>query len=233
MIRLRRVPLAAALVASLLLTSGARAATVTGSYEGLITADSGLGLLGQTLRVDFSYDDSVAGTASGSSFLYENFLESLVVVIGANAWTYDVVNGGEFLFLNDDDVISFVIGVEDRINLFADFFSGPDLGTGPVNPASFSFSLFLSDNVPDGSPDGLGADDVLPSSAPVPELFSRSPDGDANTMSFSWSVGNPEVGGEFFVISTSDVVTVPEPAALGLVATSLLVLSLLRRRRPS
>ncbi len=233
MIRLRRVPLAAALVASLLLTTGAQAATVTGSYAGLIAADSGLGLLGQTLRVDFSYDDSVAGTASGSGFLYENFLESLVVVIGANAWTYDVVNGAESLFLNNDDVISFVIGVEDRINLFADSFSGPDLGTGTVNPASFSFSLSLSDNVPAGSPDGLSADDVLPSSAPLPELFSLSPAGDAHNMSFSWFVGDPELGGESFVISTSDVTTVPEPATIWLLATSLLVLPLLKRRRPS
>lgn len=231
MIRLASISLAAVLVGSLLLTAGARAATVTGSYSGVIAADSGLGLLGQTMRVDFSYDDAVAGSSSGAAFLYQDFLESLVVSIGSNSWTFDVVNGFEFLFLNNDDVITFANGVEDRVNLFADVFSGPDLGTGPVDPATFAFSLLLSDNVPAGSPDGLDADNVLPASAPVPELFTLSPAGDANNMRFSWFVGDPEMGGDFFLIVTDSVTTVPLPAGVWLLATGLLAFPLLQRRR--
>lgn len=231
MTRTRRISLAALLAAALFLTAGARAATVTSSYAGLIAEDSGLGLLGQTLRVDFSYDDSVAGSASGAAFLYQDFLASLVVGIGENSWTFDVVDGFEFLFLDDDDVITFANGVEDRVSLPADVFNGPDLGTGAVNPASFSFSLFLSDNVPFGGPDGLGADDVLPASAPVPELFSLDPGESANSMSFSWFVGDPELGGDFFLIETDSVTTVPEPAAIWLLGTGLLALHVLKRRR--
>lgn len=231
MTRTCRISLAALLAATLFLTAGARAATVTGSYAGLITEDSGLGLLGQTLRVDFSYDDSVAGSASGAAFLYQDFLESLVVRIGGNSWTFDGVDGFESLFLNNDDVITFANGVEDRVSLSADFFNGPDLGTGTVNPASYSFSLVLSDNVPFGSPDGLGADDVLPASAPVPELFSLSPGESANNMTFRWFVGNPELGGDFFRIATNSVTTVPEPTAIWLLGTGLLALQVLKRRR--
>ena len=231
MTRTCRISLAALLAATLFLTAGARAATVTGSYAGLITEDSGLGLLGQTLRVDFSYDDSVAGSASGAAFLYQDFLESLVVRIGGNSWTFDGVDGFESLFLNNDDVITFANGVEDRVSLSADFFNGPDLGTGTVNPASYSFSLVLSDNVPFGSPDGLGADDVLPASAPVPELFSLSPGESANNMTFRWFVGNPELGSDFFRIATNSVTTVPEPTAIWLLGTGLLALQVLKRRR--
>lgn len=230
MTRTCRISLAALLAAPLFLTAGARAATVTGSYAGLIAEDSGLGLLGQTLRVDFSYDDSVAGSAIGAAFFYQDFLESLVVSIGGNSWTFDGVDGFDSLFLNDDDVITFAVGVEDRLSLSADVFNGPDLGTGTVNPASYSFSLFLSDNVPFGSPDGLGADDVLPASAPVPELFSLDL-GSANRMSFSWVVGDPEMGGDFFLIATDSVTTVPEPTAVSLLGTGLLALQVLKRRR--
>ncbi len=231
MTRTCRLSLAALLAATLFLTTGAGAATVTASYAGLIAEDSGLGLLGETLRVDFNFDDSIAGSASGASFLYQDFLESLVVSIGGNSWTFDVVAGFESLFLNNDDVITFANGVEDRVSLSAGFFNGPDLGTGPVNPANYSFSLFLSDNVPFGSPDGLSADDVLPASAPVPELFSLSPGESANRMSFSWFVGNPELGGDFFRIETNSVTTVPEPATMWMLGSGLLALQVLKRRR--
>lgn len=223
--------MAAVLVASLFLTAGVRAATVSASYTGIIAADSGLGLLGQSLRADFSYDDAVAGTASGSGSFYQGFLDSLVVSIAGHSWTFNAGSGLDFLYLNDDDVITFANGVEDRVTLFADGFSGPDLGTGTVNPSSFSFSLFLSDNEPFGSPDGLSADNVLPASAPVPELFSLSPAGDANNMSFSWFVGDPEFGGDFYLISTNSVTTVPLPAGFWLLGSALLALRMLTTRR--
>jgi hypothetical protein len=232
MTRTCRVSLAALLAAALFLTADARAATVTGSYAGVIASDSGLGLLGQTLRVDFSYDDSVAGSPSGAAFSYQDFLESLVVSVGANSWTFDGVDGFDFLFLYDDDVITFANGVEDRVSLSADVFTGPDLGTGTVNPSSYSFSLFLSDNVPFGSPDGLSAADMLPASAPVPELFSHNPGESANSMSFSWFDGDPEMGGDFFLIATNSVTTVPEPAAIWLLGTGILALQVMKRHRP-
>lgn len=227
----RTIGMPALLLAAQFIVGAAQAATVTASYSGVITGDSGLGLLGQQLRADLSYDDSVAGIESGNSFLYQDFLLSLVVTAGPYSWTYDAVDGSDAMFLYDDAVISFVIGVEDRVVLLADRFNGPDAGTGTVSPGTFSFDLYLSDNVPGTAPDGLTGASQLPAVAPVPELFTLSPGPSNNRMSFRWIVGDPEIGGQFYRIETSSVSTVPVPGAVWLLGSALAAGATVARRR--
>ena len=101
--------------------------------------------------------------------------------------------------------------------------------------SSRSFSVFLSDNVPTGAPDGLSDDSVLPNPAPDPALFQTSPSATTG-LSFSWVVGDPETG-TFYNVTTSDVVAatndVPIPGslapALG-VGIALTALGFLRRK---
>lgn len=223
----------AASLAVQLAAGTAAAATVSASYTGTITQDSGLGFIGQQLRADISWDTSVSGTAIGNSYFYQDALVSLVVSIGANSWTYDATGGFDSVFLYNDSVLTFAIGVEDRVNLDAGTFTGPDLGTGTVLNESFNFSLSLQDNVPSGAPDGLDAADTLPGTALIPELFTLDiPELGTNSMSFSWFTGtDPELGGEFFRIGTQSVATVPVPAAAWLFASALAAGSLRRRRR--
>jgi hypothetical protein len=202
------------LAITLLGAGSARAALVSASYEGVIDSDSGIGLIGQTMRFDFTYDDSVVGSPSGSGFFYSGYVVSATITIGSDVWTWN--NGGSFAFLNNDDVIVFSIGVEDRVNFSSSDYVGPDLGLGTTNSSSRSFSVFLSDNVPTGAPDGLSDDAVLPNPAPDPALFQTSPTATTG-LSFSWVVGDPETG-TFYDVSTSEVIvaadTVPIPGWL-------------------
>lgn len=213
----------------------ARAAQVSASYAGVIDSDSGIGLIGQTMRFDFTYEDSITGTPSGSGFVYSGSLVSATVTIGANVWTY---NGGfENVRLNDDDVIVFSIGVEDRVSFSSSDYTGPDLGLGATNSNSRSFTVRLSDNVPGGAPDGLSADAQLPNPAPDPALFQTAPTASQN-LSFSWTVGDPETG-TFYNVSTSDVtipaapVPIPKSLAPLLVSALLLAALLALGRDPS
>jgi hypothetical protein len=216
-------------VGILLSATGIQAAAVNASYQGAISTDSGLGLIGQVMQADLSYNDAIAGSASGSGFFYQDFLLSLIVTVGANTWTYDATNGFDNVFLNDDDVLVFAVGTEDRVNLGAGTFAGPDLGTGNVSPFTFNFSLFLQDNVPSGTPDGLTADNVLPGIAPVPELFTLSPEPSKNSMSFSWTAGDPELGTRY-TLRTSEVTSViPLPASVWLLGTAVLAVPAFRR----
>lgn len=215
--------------ASLLLSAtGIQAAVVNASYQGTISVDSGLGLVGQTMQADISYDDAIAGSPSGSATFYQDFVLSLIVTVGANTWIYDAVDGFDSVFLYNDDVLVFVTGLEDRVSMGADNFSGPDLGTGSVFPFTFSFSLNLQDNVPGGAPDGLASDTALPGTAPVPELFSLSPEASNNFMRFGWTAGDPEIGTPHF-FRTSNVATVPAPASVWLLGTAMLAAPAFRR----
>lgn len=140
-------PLALALLAVAGLGQPTLAAPVSASYQGIIQSDSGLGLLGQVLRVDFSYDASISGSPSGSATFYADFIESMTVRIGAHQWNWQP-GGSASMFLNNDDVITFLIGTEDRIYLEAAGFSGPDIAPEPAGAESYRLSLFLSDNEP-------------------------------------------------------------------------------------
>lgn len=206
----------------------AHAAPVGGSYAGIVDTDSGLGLIGQTMRVDFVYDDAATGSASGSATFYDDFLESLSVTIGPHVWVWQSASGSQFAFLNNDDDISTPIGVEDRIYASAGTFVGPNLPAETVDANSYTFSLRLSDTVPTGMPDGLSDDTTLPTTAPDPDAFSGP---GTNEMEFRFFTGHPEFGGTFYRIATANVTTIPVPAALWLLGPIVAGLPLLGRRR--
>ena len=223
-----------ALVALALMALGnqfASAATVSGSYQGIIDRDSGLGLIGQVLRVDFSYDSAVPGSPSGDATFYTDLFESITVTIGSNSWQWQSA-GGSFAFLNNDDLITFAIGTEDRISAFASTFIGPDLAPLPVSPDTYSLRIALSDNEPAGEPDGLADDTQLPAVAPDPDLFSGP---GINLLGFSFRTGSGEGPDTVnYTISTagvSNAAVIPIPAAAWLFLSALGVTRFIARGR--
>lgn len=189
--------LSAAVIVPLAMAWGlAHAGEVTGVYEGTVTGDSGLGLNGQTMRVEITYEDTTAGSPSGNQTFYIGLVTSATVTIGTNVWTYDG-SGSSSLFLSDNDVITFANGAEDRVSNFgASDFTGPDLGTGPIVFGP-SLSITLSDLLPTGTPDAVDDDTVLPSEPFDPALFDDT-GSISNSMRFSWGVG--EFGETFVAI---------------------------------
>lgn len=184
----------------------------SGSYQGVVDADSGLGLIGQTMRVDFVYDENTAPSSSltGTSY-FDNMLTSMAITIGPRMWIWDPA-GYSSAILTNDSVQSFSVGVEDAVTFFVGTFNGPSLVAQPVSPDAYSFDLYLRDNGPVGSPDGLAAHVALPGTAPNPDLF-RIGGINENTMSFSFYTGDPELG-DRYAISAIDVTPVPEPSAV-------------------
>lgn len=199
------------------------AATVTGAYQGVIGQDSGLGLIGQIMTVSFAYDDNaVPASTSGNEYaFYPSFLQSMQVSIGSHAWQWIPAEGGASLFIYDNSVQSFAIGVEDAVTAFAYDFSGPTLVAEPVSSQSYAFALYLSDVTPLGTPDAIDGIVPLPSVVPDPTLFNNGEG--RNVMTFSFFTGNPEFGGSYYSIVTTDVTAVPEPATTGLMALGLVV----------
>ena len=216
------------LITATLITAGyASAAEVTGIYEGVVATDSGLGLVGQTMRVEVTYDDSTVGSASGSATLYSGLVTSSTVTIGSNVWNYDG-SGTSSLFLRDNDVVVFSNGPEDRVSLNAGDFTGPDLGTGPIVFGP-SLAITLSDVEPAPTPDAVDDDTVLPSSPFDPGLFDNGP-ALSNSLRFDWFVGDGETSvfitmDQYSLIpqATPSEVSVPLPiAALVILALSLI-----------
>lgn len=212
-----------------LFAHSSHAATVNGSYQGTIDSDSGLGFIGQLMHVDFSYDDSLVGVLDFGVYSFDSFLQSMTIRISTHTWHWRSATGYSLMTLRDDDVVVFSIGVEDRINAFAETFDGPDVVAEPVDPGAYFFQLYLSDNEPIGTPDGLTDASVLPPVAPDPALFS----GPGNrTMVFSFHTGDVE-SGDHYLISTADVTPgtpIPVPAAAWLLVTGLAGLSVRRGR---
>lgn len=207
-----------ALIGAGMLTGSLPAAAVDLVYEGTITNEfGGLGLTGQTLRVTLSYNPAVTGSPSGSSTLYSGFTTALTVTIGTNTWTWNGAADSDFLFLNNNDLITFSSGLEDRFNLFAGDFSGPVLvngsGNGVVEPFSYSLNVILTDNVPTGNPDGLATDTALPDPAPDPALFSNAAQPELNVIEFSWNEGDLELGTRYSVSATGLSAVTPEVEA--------------------
>ena len=194
------------------------AASVTGIYEGIITNDSGLGLLGQTLRVQLTYEDSTTGTPRDSSTLYSGLITDANVTVGSNIWGYDG-SGSSRLFLNDNDTIVISNGPEDRVNLSVSSFTGPDLGTGPIFFGP-QLQLRLSDLEPNGTPDAVVDDTVLPSTPFDIALFDDDNSVLSNTLSFSWSTEDDD----FFIFSADafELVPIPVPAAVWLFGSAIL-----------
>lgn len=217
-----------AIMALGLIGSSAHAAIVSGNYQGIIDEDSGLGLIGQTMQVDFSYEDT---TAKNSGY-FQDYLVSMAVSIGSNTWSWDSVNGSSYVFLDNDSVQVYSIGTEDRVTAGNDTFTGPDLVAGADG---YNLDLYLSDNLPNGAPDGLTDDTVLPAVAPNPDLF-NTPAPNANSMVFSFFTGDPEFGGVNYFITTSNVTNtavVPLPPAAWLFGSALFGLGLIKRRPKS
>lgn len=191
------------------------AATVSGSYGGIIDDDSGLGFLGQTLRADFSYESDTVGTPSGASTMYTGFLESMVVTVGANIWTWD--GDADTLFLWDDDVIT--SGSEDRVQLFVDGFTGPQLVAGPL--FGIAFSIYMSDLEPAGAPDGISGDNSLASMAPNPDNFSGT-GGVLNQMDLTFTSGAlGQFTNNIATSQFSNISPIPLPAAFWLLVSAL------------
>lgn len=191
----------------------------SGSYQGVIDADSGLGLLGQTMRVDFVYEENTAASFSftGTSY-FDNMLTSMAITIGARTWNWDPA-GYSSASLTNDSVQSFAVGVEDAVTFFIGTFNGPSLVGSPVDPEAYSFDLYLHDNLPAGFPDGLAAHATLPTTAPNPDLF-RIHGANENTMSLGFYTGDGETGPRY-LINAINVSPVPEPSAAWMLLAGL------------
>lgn len=205
------------------------AQAASGSYQGIIDSDSGLGLIGQTMRVDFAYDSATSPSSSfADNSLFDGFLTSMTVKIGASTWNWDP-SGYSSVFLYNDTVINFSTGVEDRFTAFIGTFNGTSIVASPVDPQAYSLDIYLYDNSPTGSPNGLTAHATLPATAPNPDLF-RIDGINQNTMGFSFYTGNPETG-DRYSISAKDVSPVPEPSAVLMLLAGLGMVGMAARRR--
>ncbi len=209
------------LVGILAMAAPSQAALVSGIYAGTISDDDGLGLLGQTLTVDFTYDDT---TPASFGSTYDNLLTNLTVSIGTDVWTWNT-SGYSSVSLANNQVILFSVGQEDRMTLSAYEFSGPSPAPD-VEESSYSLDIYLNDDTPDGDPDGLSSEN-LPSVVPDPGLFQYT-QFERPLIVFSFISGDAELG-TFYQIQANDVRLVPEPATLSLL--SLGGLLLLRRPR--
>ncbi|NNM01514.1 MAG: hypothetical protein HKO62_12245 [Gammaproteobacteria bacterium] len=204
---MKRILIAAATAASLV-TGSAPAAEISASYEGIIASDSGLGLVGQTMRVDITWDTATAGSPSGNATFYTGLITAATVTVGANVWSYNG-SGSTSLFLYNDDVIVFANGPEDRVNLSAGGMEGPELGTGtPLSPPTLAVDLF--DLEPAGTPDGLSDDTVLPAMPLDPALFQDTASQDSR-MRLSWFTG--PIGNIFNNFQVNDFALVQGPPA--------------------
>jgi len=225
-----RVCAGAALAAACLGQPLAQAAS--GSYQGTIDSDSGLGLIGQTMRVDFTYDDSVTPTniIPGISASFDDFLTSMTLTIGASSWQWSAA-GYSSVFLYNDTVLGFQNGVEDHVTGFFGTFTGPSLVGSPVTPFAYSLDVYMTDLVPIGAPDGLSAYTVLPGSAPNPDLFQYP--GGTNTMVFSFYTGDGELGPRYSITTANIALAapIPEPSLAWLLLGGLGVVGVAARRR--
>lgn len=210
--------LCAAFLGTVLMQTAAHA-TVSGSYQGVIDQDSGLGLLGQTMRVDFVYDETASpdfnfGQSDGGSGFFFDVVSAMTVRIGNQMWTWNSA-GSSSIILNNDYVQSFSVGAEDGFALSGSDFNGPGL-VADVSSQSYEASVDLIDTLPTGFPDALSSHTALPASAPSPGLFRVPGPGDTevdeNHLRFAFTAGDLELGDRYF-IRASNVTPVPEPSA--------------------
>ncbi len=201
----------------------------SGSYQGIVDADSGLGFIGQTMRVDFMYDETTppSGIFGGTAF-FDGFLTSMSVTIGASTWNWEPA-GYSSISLTNDTVLVFANGVEDRVSAFVDRFDGPSPVAPPVLPEAYTFDFSLYDNQPNGNPDGLAMHQSLPGTAPNPDLFRIDGDNE-NRMSFRFYTGDPEVGNQY-AITAQNVALVPEPSAVLMMMAGLGMVGMVAFRR--
>jgi hypothetical protein len=203
--------------------SHSQAALVSGIYAGTVSDDNGLGLLGQTMVVDFTYDDATP-VSYGST--YENLMTDVTVTIGSNVWTWTDTEYSSAKFY-DNSIILVSVGEEDRAEFFAYDFSGPSLAPN-VQDWSYSLAIYLNDDTPDGNPDGLTSEN-LPSVVPDPALFQYT-QFERPLMTFTFISGDGELG-ELYYIEANDVELIPEPATMSLLGLGAGLVLLRRRAR--
>lgn len=202
----------------------ATAQTVQATYAGLVDDDSGLGLIGQTMRVSMVYDASVApdyAFANTRAAGFFGFLQSMSVSVGALQWTWQSSSGGSFLSL-EDDAPRFFTPVEDVVVLDAYGFAGTDPSPDTFN---HSLAIYLYDHT---NADGLADYATIPSQPIDPVRFE-----DGQVMEFSFTVGDPELG-DIYRISTQAfglAAPVPEPGTLAMWLAGVGVLGSLSTRR--
>lgn len=219
----------------------AQSAVVSAGYEGIIDSDSGLGLIGETLQIAFTYDDSVLPSTSyvggnlNDSALYDNHMLSMTVTIGSNIWSWNTAADTSSIFLYNDALITFAIGTEDRVSNIASGFTGTELVPGAH---SYSSYVWLSDN--EAPLDGLTDGQTLPGVAPDANLFTRA---EGNSLQFEfyspvqYDPNDPnsiDPYGNYFLIETAgvnNISAVPVPAAAWLFASGLIGLAGFARRR--
>ncbi|MFP4281117.1 MAG: PEP-CTERM sorting domain-containing protein [Opitutales bacterium] len=200
------------------------------TYAGIIGEDGGLGLIGETLTVDFSYDASIAPDSvfnSSRAGLFLNPVTSMDVTIGSQSWTWS--GGGSSINLTDDGLVVFVAGLEDRWNLGAYDFTGPDLTSEPAG--NYALEMFFYDNVPTDAPDALDDYQTLPMAAPDPALFTSVFD---TVMQFSFFTGDGESGNYYNILAENPyqvTFVIPEPGMLSLCLAGISLIGVLARRR--
>lgn len=211
-------------VGAAVLAGPAQGALVSGGYVGTIVRDDGVGVVGQEMVVEFTYDDATPASFTGSFTSYDNPLVSMMVTIGPNTWTW-INTAYSYASLQNDDVILLYVGPEDRLEVFAYEFTGPDY-VANVSDESYSLSIYFHDEEPTGSPDGL-ASEALPAEVPDPADFQYTAF-ERPLIAFSFIAGDFELG-RYYQIEATNIRLIPEPTSLG--AMGLGALALLRRRR--
>jgi len=235
-------PIVAAIMATAATLSAPAVATtsmplVSATYAGLITQDSGLGFLGQTLRVDVSYlSNSPAASLDSLGLVgmedhlavYGEAITALTVSIGDLSWTSA---DGRILVANDIGYPFLpVSSVSDGFQIRNQSpFSGDTLSLSLSAPV-YSLVLEMIDSTPFGAPDAIASTHPLPGQAPDPALFS---DGASSGMAFSvYDAEDPLLNYMLVADSFSLVSSVPEPGigALFLAGLGLVGVAAKRRR---
>ena len=202
---------------TLALTGIVQAQSVTGVYVGTVSGGGGsetsteLGIDGETMEVEITYDDSVAGVQAEDFlgnpitglFEYTDALTTVTITIGARQWTLSQTAGQQNLLQLGNDV-AFGATNRDYFQAFLTGFSGPDFSElAAVDPRAtdFSASINFADTLPQPSPDGFSDSASLPPTPLATLLFSEQ-----DRILLSWDTStDPETGQSFKIVGRNFV----------------------------
>lgn len=217
-------------------TSAATSNTVTAAYEGVVNQDSGLGYLGQTLRVDLAYRTDVTGLSGfPGATTFVDAVTRLDVSIAGHTVSMPTVAGSSEMFVADNLATPYVGTpyVSDYFGLRVFDLAGPSLVDAIASPR-YTFEMLFWDETPEGHPDGISGLATPPVAAPDPANFSSISGPPPNVIWLSISDRNGVV--QPYFISMSDITlisTVPEPGAASMLLVGLGVLSVFTKRKHS